>query len=986
MKKIYFLLLSILLTAISASAQTEYSMTVKWDTPGAVEIRYGFTTWAASTPEDIPATATSFTKTTTYTTRPLFVRGTEGYIIESASYVTPTGATGSVAVSNGQVSLAFSSSTLRGSTIIIKTRKLEASTFTIDVKSGLEALKSVYLGPTNTKIELTQGKNSFEFYPSVNNTITFEIATTNDYECFNITRNGQPVKWDAAYRCFYPQLAPGDEFVIEYSKTFDYVTVDLDITPGAEGCIKSIFDRTSLQNLTPADGKLLVERDHRISVNIDEEYDISSATYTVPGSAPVSFEQPGEGFSFIVKESGTLKIDAAPKQYHDVIYTAYVVCPEGIEIFAGNRLTGQQITLTDGQVVDTPISLPKSDIDDAMVIPAGTAYKYTFSVSSKYGFLNINPNPGYWIRTRRLEDTDRYASNPVTSTTFYVVAEKIENDSKAAVFVESGDRKVKLTSSSVYGGGAVREFATGSYVYDFDHDYQSPFSVRPTGEAIDNMCVYLDGTAVKIDENGIWSGIELVDGSVLHIFADGKMHSPSTITFTGVDTEVKICRYVPFGIYTTVDVTTPVNVFGGEELTIKPRDGYTITANGTALTAGADGLCHYTATDGVQTIAMTAVSSVTPVITPEDGSTTESLAEIIIAFPGASAVERNQAVAADEAFLVSGFTYGSISVDCEPADNAEGLAMKLIFGPEPTAAGVYNLTIPEGFFLVDGANSKLIEASFTLESTGEISWTAFPDGPVDCADMPMVAFVFDENLSIAPGEAFGDIFVEFNGMTELTAGTDYEIFAEGSNLVIMPAEAWCKPGTLTVYAPEGALLISGKPSPELYWSWTLVRPAEYTFSFTPDSDVTIEEFKSITITIEGATEATLYEQAAGAAYLRGDYQAASATYAYQVIPAIAPVADSDTPAFILTLDPAPAVPGEYELYLPAGIFYIDGMSESPVINKTFKFNSGIGSIGADDAAAGAIYNLQGIRLDSSWNELPAGLYIRDGKKVAKLKN
>lgn len=69
---------------------------------------------------------------------------------------------------------------------------------------------------------------------------------------------------------------------------------------------------------------------------------------------------------------------------------------------------------------------------------------------------------------------------------------------------------------------------------------------------------------------------------------------------------------------------------------------------------------------------------------------------------------------------------------------------------------------------------------------------------------------------------------------------------------------------------------------------------------------------------------------------------------------------------------APQSDGHYE-------FTIKGASAVKVVSRN---TSGISAITGDDCSAVEVYNLQGIRVTSDINRLPAGIYIIDGKKVS----
>lgn len=103
----------------------------------------------------------------------------------------------------------------------------------------------------------------------------------------------------------------------------------------------------------------------------------------------------------------TVSIEGAPKQYGTITYTVYLTNPEGVEFWEGNSLNGNKLDLGEGTLVSEAISLNSVSeagqvIDGAYTIPAGTAYKYTFKVSEKYGTYSVYEKDGYYLWHGRL--------------------------------------------------------------------------------------------------------------------------------------------------------------------------------------------------------------------------------------------------------------------------------------------------------------------------------------------------------------------------------------------------------------------------------------------------------------------------------------------------------------------------------------------------------------------------------------------------------
>ena len=94
--------------------------------------------------------------------------------------------------------------------------------------------------------------------------------------------------------------------------------------------------------------------------------------------------------------------------------------------------------------------------------------------------------------------------------------------------------------------------------------------------------------------------------------------------------------------------------------------------------------------------------------------------------------------------------------------------------------------------------------------------------------------------------------------------------------------------------------------------------------------------------------------------------------------------------YTVTFSPAPSEYGKYLLTVAEGTFgdadFIangEGKGSAPIsINYMLSRENGLEEIGAISFdATHSIYNIQGIRIESSIDQLPSGLYIIDGKKV-----
>lgn len=999
MKKLYLLLLAMIVSIGVAQAQNK--VTIEWDTPGAVKICL---TSASATPETLAPDQTSYTYDSGTMGRYIYALPNDGYAITEASYVNGS-KNGNVPVSsyNGGVGVMTSNYNYKGGTITLKTAKLEPAEFTIDVEGGLDAIKKAYLSNSNTQLDLQQGEHSYTFYPAKDNKLTIEIKNQSDNEFFTITRNGAPVDWNTSYRCFYPELAAGDKFVIKYAKQAEMCTVDFNIDGAGTECIASVFDRSTLSNLTVTNNQVVVEKGHIIAVSFKDGYTVKSAKVT-GDKTNLDFPSAQGGFNFTVDENVVVGIDVVKEVYTNIPLTVYATSPEGVRLAAGGFVNGQILELTGGTPVTEAIELPVgkysdgSGNDPAVTIAAGTCYKFELEVSSKFADSGISviSNDGYYVSTSRLANKRTIAEAPISvqAGTLYIVVSKVENNATAETYVTSGSNQIKIVSSRVYGANITDILPQGYSDYKFDRTYQAPFTVAPVGNAIAGMAVYLIkpgvtpvlsknawSDQVKVDENGVWSNIALSDGDVLKVFADGKSHTRAAVNFTGTHAKVTYDN-----ILAHTDLSQPIQAFDGTIVSVKPEEGYAVYVDGQALTPGTDGVCTFTTTGVATNVTITHKDVAVPVILPQGDQPVESLGEFIVSFPYALKAERAQGHSDDEASLSAGQTWANSSVTCEPVVGAEVPTFKLVFTPEPTLNAVYNLFIEEGYFTVDGSiPSQLVDNTYTLESKEEITWMATPTGAVNASEWPMVGFMFPDK-SVAKGENFDYIYIEFlakgqGSGTELSA-SDYDLMIEGEYYAIMPHEEFWKEGSLMVYLPEGALSLSGKPSPEISWNWQFRIPGEYKIEVNPDSGSDVNGLGSITVTIHGATFAEYFTQAA--INLKSSYNPILSTQInYSQIGTVTEVEGADEPTFVITFDPQPTVSGDYSLILPYGAFRIDGFTNSDMITKDYNLVSGVEDIVIDADTDKAVYNLQGVLMQCEWDELPAGFYIRGGKVVKK---
>ncbi len=436
-------------------------------------------------------------------------------------------------------------------------------------------------------------------------------------------------------------------------------------------------------------------------------------------------------------------------------------------------------------------------------------------------------------------------------------------------------------------------------------------------------------------------------------------------------------------------------------------DGYKATAGQVRITPGtnyatiefagspaADGEYTLNIPEGAFTLdGYTASESVTAKytyaanyrLTPAPGSTITDIKEFTIEFPEAEKVEF-----VGESYGITAFqgqTYASPGYNVSEVAGATCPTFRFTL-PETAAKpsnGAIILNIDEEIFIVDGEPNGLIRANYTLEQEFTADYDLDPyNGVIILGEYGITfAVLFEEGSTVRTNGVVADkTTIEFNGKKLTTS--DYQSMIEGNMIMFgIWDTSVLEEGTLTLSIEAGAYLLNGEESPAISGSWKLVENKTFSYSLGFDPAQKQPRFNEIIITFPEATSGEVYQ--AGGAFLRDSRYSYSQTATISLIE-VEPVsrAAGEGVAFKLTFDPEPTTDGQYILKVNEGTFTLDGAFSSPAIeeNLTLDYLTGVESVTAG-FEPGAIYNLQGIRLDLEWNQLAPGVYIRDGKKLLK---
>lgn len=392
--------------------------------------------------------------------------------------------------------------------------------------------------------------------------------------------------------------------------------------------------------------------------------------------------------------------------------------------------------------------------------------------------------------------------------------------------------------------------------------------------------------------------------------------------------------------------------------------------------------------DGTDTEATTAKFTYKSswALTPASGSTIEST-EFTLEFPFATSAEY---VGGNFAISISNGANGTYAayLDCTPVDGAGHPTFKLTprEGAQAAPFGSIQIAIEGGAFLLDATkDSPEITAWYTLEGKVSTEYSIDPTSGIVMVSygMAMWTIAFNEAtvVSFADGKSESDITVTYRDepisiMTQL----------EGSYLMMGSTDISGE-GTIKVTIPAGTLSLSGEEvKDEIEFTLEVREPKDFAYGLDPDPAAgTAKWIGEIIITFPNATDA---EYTGRTISVRDSgYSKFYNTTTVEKLEAVTTFAaeSNGAPSFKITFADAPVTKGTYRLQIPRGAFLLNGFQESDAIDETYDVDvpTGIEGIILDGSETITIHTLQGIRLTTEWSKLPAGIYIVNGRKIAK---
>ncbi len=389
--------------------------------------------------------------------------------------------------------------------------------------------------------------------------------------------------------------------------------------------------------------------------------------------------------------------------------------------------------------------------------------------------------------------------------------------------------------------------------------------------------------------------------------------------------------------------------------------------------------------------------------TPEDGSTVESLKEIIVAYEGGCHPSWNgRATLVNEAGTIVASAEAN---DYIPADKQADYdawlwnpeSSILVLDQEITEPGTYTLQMPEGLF-VCGANydnSPELTATFTIEGSAvpALEYTMVtPETGSTLSVLEMIEIVFGESVSINTEIANPVTVTDRMGMTTFAEGSTLSVImaSRGRAVAVNLSTPLTEAGVYMVKIAAGAIVgQSGATNEDIYLMYEVAAQGGGGFAFTPEDGSTVESLKEIIVSYDGGCHPAWWGQAT---LLNEAGEVVATAEAADYIPADKQ-ADYDAwlwepESTLLTLSQEITQSGTYTLQLPAG-FLVCGPNDanSPEVTATFTIASGtsIGNLFAKDQTV-TVYTTGGVRLlqnatKAQLQQLRPGIYLINGKKV-----
>lgn len=390
------------------------------------------------------------------------------------------------------------------------------------------------------------------------------------------------------------------------------------------------------------------------------------------------------------------------------------------------------------------------------------------------------------------------------------------------------------------------------------------------------------------------------------------------------------------------------------------------------------------------------------VLSPEEGSTVSELSTITISLKPDTGYEYIDISSYDVSVLNADYEKcGKVSVYQAPSDiTSYTLTLTDEEGNYFTKPGDYVLAFNEYAVSCGNEDGNLFYINlepllFTYtvaETPAEVQYDVIPssyrpaDGAViDLEERDFESVTLNVGEGIMPAEYATAWIIPVDAPEEAVEAKIEKV--KYMNQLICYFNAMQYSGDYEVYIPEGSFGDEawlenpqhGHTNPEISVTYTLIngkeRESAVSYSLVPEIAYT-DNHQTFTLTFEEGVMMNPYAFAT--------FRCEEARYSKY-----AEFVDNGNSAFTVTFDEAPSEPGNYVFFVERGLFgndeFINSDEKAGIANEEIAMvievtASGITSVSIEAAKKG-VYNLNGVKMADSTENLPAGLYIVDGKKV-----
>ena len=878
-KNLLSLLMLTVMTVLGFSAQAQdYSVSVEWNLPDALEIYTDYNCTVKATPATSTATSATFDVKQDY-----YIKAANGYVLEAIV----NNGTNINSWYNGKYNISQYGATEKNVTVTLG--KLETvGNLTFNLVNGADCVKATLQNSANSALStgtaIDCSKDGVQQVALTQYDNSLYITRSNYAQpIFYVKKNGETQT--ASYNNYTIAIAAGDEIEVAYYDPATYTPaapaeVTLNLSGDAAAALNNIrvVNKSKIYwaaDLEAADYKLDLMTNDVVRFSFKEDYTINSLT---ANGEPLTVS--GDGYQtsqdYTITGNTVFAVDASAVVYEGGSMTVYLANEmEGIHFWSDYNQSAELAATLVGQT--------EADLTiNGVTVPAGS-YEYQINgIDGKTNRCFYTLGQNYFLAESAYNSGDPSdaivtgTSLSVETAPYYLNVKQINYSSVAVIYYEGSADAARLTAQDITGFYTPYENQQTSlrpgynYIY-FDPEYNRSFTVRPMNVTEgQSLYAYHNGEALTADENGLF-GTVLSDGSILKVFAAASAPAETTVTFTLNDGAQAEVSYDQLGNYT--DFSAPLKSVGPTELIVRPYGDCTVVINGEPA-VGEWGNYSFTA-NGATTVEITKIPFVAGNITvtaskPVEGGAVRKVAELYVTFSTDTPGKDNCMLGFDSEAVITlagpndqTWTLEASNYDAvySGADSDDSNAQMIFNFSEYniTEAGEYTLTVPAGLvfeqdyewnriegggqspaytlhFTVDPTLANPME-TYVLDPANGATQRAFPQFSVEFPLVSACSFDYMNQGSISLTN--GELTYYGSAMPDYTTGNYRRML-----ITVQDPDTYESPvltdGDWTLTIPEGVISGDGETNPQITATFHVSADAPLIVKTTPANGSNVE--------------------------------------------------------------------------------------------------------------------------------------------------